>query len=345
MNSTNKVLLPVLFVVMWSSGWVVSKYAIGSSGPFTFLTLRYLLVVIVLLLWVATWRHWRKITATEFACHALIGILSHAVFTASGLMAMESGATAGLVAFITSMQPLLTATVTNLVTREQVSGRQWFGLLVGIAAVMLVIGDRIFIGHSMLVYGLPLLSVLAITIATLLDRRIELRAQHERKEPLPLSLLMLIHCSGALVVFTSIGFTRENFDVQWGPALVATLLYAALVVSIGSFGLMFLLLRYMSAVKVASLGYLTPPVTLVLAWLLLGESASAADIAGLSLAGIAVYLVYFDSAKKKKDAVRTRHRRARTINLDSASSHTLPQRLTPAAITTRDRWASELYTR
>jgi len=271
------------------------------SGPFTFLSLRYALVVLILLAWVAAFRHWRRISTKELGCHALIGILSHAVFIASSLMAMEVGATAGLVAFITAMQPILTAGFTHAANQERANLRQWIGLLLGISAVLLVIGDRIFIGYSFLVYALPLLSVMAITIATLLDRRLALRAEISGHSFIPLSLAMLIHCTGALIVFTVISFTRESFHVQLNMEFTLALLYSVLVVSIGSFGLMFLLLRKMPAVKVASLGYLTPPVTLLIAWLVLRESASYIDIAGLFLAGIAVYLVNFESSEVKKN--------------------------------------------
>ena len=268
------------------------------------MSLRYVLVVLILLVWVSAFRHWRTISRKELGCHALIGILSHAVFTVSSLMAMEVGATAGLVAFITAMQPILTAGFTHAANQERANFRQWMGLLLGISAVLLVIGDRISIGNSVLVYGLPLLSVMAITIATLLDRRLALRAELSGSGTLPLSLVMLIHCSGALLVFFCISFARESFSVQVNLEFTIALLYTALVVSIGSFGLMFLLLRKMSAVRVASLGYLTPPVTLLIAWLVLRESASYIDIVGLFLAGIAVYLVNFNTSKSRKKFTR-----------------------------------------
>ena len=118
MNPLYSIILPGLFVVMWSSGWVSSKYAMSWAGPFTFMSLRYVLVVLILLVWVSAFRHWRTISRKELGCHALIGILSHAVFTVSSLMAMEVGATAGLVAFITAMQPILTAGFTHAANQE-----------------------------------------------------------------------------------------------------------------------------------------------------------------------------------------------------------------------------------
>jgi len=232
---------------------------------------------------------------------ASVGLLSHALFLSSGVGAIELGITAGMVAFVTAMQPMFTAAVSATTTGESVSQKQWLGMSLGIAAVALVIGDKLALGGSVTGYCLLLISVGSLTAATLLDRRLELKRRARRRRSTPLPMILLIHCASALLLFALVSTLRTNSYVEFNASFVYTLLYMAIVVSIGSYALMFLLLRSMSAVRFSSLAYLTPPATMLMAWALFGETITMIEAGGLMLAAIAVLTVTGDQAETAKN--------------------------------------------
>jgi len=284
-------LLCFIFVVLWNSALIVAKYGMGYVGPITLLAYRYVLVVAILIVVVSVAKSWRRVSAGLLASHACIGILSHAVFLGSGNIAMDLGVSAGLVAFVAALQPLITAVLSPFVAGEHTSYRQWAGLALGVSAVLLVVSDKIALNGSAMVYTLPFVAVFALSIASLMDRRILLIRETTKTTATPLSLICLIHCTSALVVLIPAAVVLEQFEIHWGFEVVISILWLTIFVSIGSFWLMFYLLRCLSATRVASLGYLGPPVTMLMGYMVFNEKLGPVDLAGLLLAGCAVWLV------------------------------------------------------
>ncbi len=287
----------VCFVVLWSSGWIGSKYGQEYAGAFTLLAYRYLLVTLVLLAFVSATKSWRSITPSQLALHILVGVLAHAVYLGSANSALVLGVSAGLVAFITALQPMVTATFSSSISGERTDHRQWSGLALGFAAVLLVISDKIALGSSMYAYSLPLIAVLALSMASLLDRRASLHKQKNKLGATPLSLVCLIHSSAALLVILPTAAYLEGFNAQWGGELVFSILWLAFAVSLGAYGMMFYMLRSIQAVKVSSLGYLAPPTTMLMAFLMFDERLTLVEICGIVLAGIAVKMIMSPKAK------------------------------------------------
>ncbi len=287
-----KILLGCLvFVVLWSSGWIGSKYGQAYAGTLTLLAYRYVLVVLALLVFVSVTRAWRSMPRSQIYLHVCVGLMAHAVFLGAGNSAFAFGVSAGLVAFITALQPMMTATLSPAIAGEKISYRQWSGLVLGFAAVMLVVSDRIALGGSVLGYSLPFIAIVAISVASLIDRRISLANQADNCEQPPLSLITLIHCSSALLFFVVAAAVFEGFESQWSGELVFSILWLAIFVSLGAYGLMFLMLRKLSAVKVASLAYLSPPATMLIGYFVFGERLSTVDFLGLFFAAVSVWLV------------------------------------------------------
>ncbi|OED43563.1 hypothetical protein AB833_03465 [Chromatiales bacterium (ex Bugula neritina AB1)] len=135
-------------------------------------------------------------------------------------------------------------------------------------------------------------SVLAITIATQIDRKSNLVNKRQHQKLVPLSQIMLIHSISALSLFALLGYTLENFETNWSPSLIYTILYLTVFLSIGSYWCMFFLLRRISVTKVSALAYLSPPVTMAMAWLAFNETLTLQEWLGLGLAAIAVTIVY-----------------------------------------------------
>ncbi len=294
--------LSVLFVLLWSSGWIGSKFGLGYAGTFSLLMWRYSLVVLTLLILVSVFKAWRSIGIVAFCSHILVGVLSHAVYLSTSLSAMSFGVSVGLVAFILALQPMFTAVISAPLTGETTTLRQWLGLCIGLFAVLLVVGDRLYLGGSPKAYGLLLLSTLAISLATVINRRLEIKAKNRAKPEIPILLVLLIHCTGALIFLVPIAGYFEGFQATWEPSFIFAVVFLAWVVSLGAYGLMFVLLRKIPTVKVSCLLYLSPPVTMVIAYFTFGEKIAEMDLMGLVVAGIAVWVVSKPELSRKRDS-------------------------------------------
>ncbi len=279
-------LLCTVFVVLWSSGFVGAKFGLENAGTFTILFWRYLLVTAILALLVTLAKQWQRLPKQIVARHMVVGALAHAGWLAAVLGAIDLGLSAGLAAFITALQPIMTGALSSRMTGERVTGREWAGLVLGLIAVAMVIGDGIALGGSMIAHTLPFLAVVAITVASLIDRSGTLKEE----TPTPLLLVTFLHCLASFVVLAPMAIGFEGLQANWNGSLIFAILWLAVVVSLAAYGLMFVLLRRLPAAQVASLTYLSPPVTMVMAWLLFGETLSTAALIGLGIAALAVGL-------------------------------------------------------
>lgn len=291
-------MLCLVFVVLWSMGWVGSKYAIGLTGPFTFLTWRYIAVVALLGLLVIATNKWKKISLKETLLHLNVGFLVHGVFLGASLGAMQLGVSAGMTAFVTAMQPILTAVLAHKFTDEAPTRRQWCGMLLGLLAVAVVIGGQITLGGNVAAYILLIFSLSAVSVGTLLDRAATLKSRRLRQRKRPLLQIMLLHSFAGLILFSVLGYSLEGLVVVWSKTLIMTMAFMVIVVSIGSYAALFLLLRHVSVIKVSALIYLTPPTTMIMAWMFFDETLSVIQWAGLSVAAIAVWIIYQDDVQK-----------------------------------------------
>lgn len=304
-----------LFVIFWSSGWIVSRFAVEEISFVTLLTLRYLIVFTVLLVFLLISGHWKTINQINIRAHLLVGVLSHAVFLLAGVGAFEMGATAAIVAFVASLQPMLTATLSRSVTSEHVSLRQWLGLIIGLCAVLLLASD----GHKQGLNGyaltLPFLAALALSIGTLIYRRIELTNEIQKKKPTPVALILFLHCVGALSIFIPMRIMCGKVEVNFGIDQWLVILWLALVVSLGAYSLLVLLLRHLSTLQASSLTYLIPPATMVQAYLVFGDSISKLDVAALFIAALGVILVLGNAHDDKLDSSSEYESRPQTSSL------------------------------
>lgn len=278
--------MPFLFVLIWSTGFIVAKFGLPYAEPLTFLLLRFVGVIMVLLPIVlvmrAPWPHGR------IRQIALAGVLVQAGYLGGVWCAIKIGMPAGLSALIVGLQPILTAFAAPLVG-ETVRGRQWIGLLFGLCGVGLVVANKIsLIGLSWESIALCVFALLSITAGTLYQKRycptFDLRTG------------TIIQFAASIVVVLPLAIAFEDLtpaldSVQWTPRFIGALLWAILALSIGAIFLLFALIRKSAATQVTSLLYLTPPTTAVMAWLMFGEAFSIVGIAGMVLAVIGVALV------------------------------------------------------
>lgn len=289
--------LCTLFVVLWSSGFVGAKFGLDYAGTFTILFWRYLLVVVIQGVLVSLMRQWQRMPLHVVARHMVVGALAHAGWLAAVLGAIDLGLSAGLAAFITALQPIMTGTLSARMTGERVAAREWLGLGLGLVAVAIVIGDGIALGGALLAYALPFLAVISITTASLVDRSATVSNENE----VPLVLVTFLHCLASLLVLAPLAVGIEGLQADWNGNLVFAIVWLAVVVSLAAYGLMFVLLRRMPAPRVASLTYLSPPVTMVMAWLLFGETLTFAGVIGLGIAALSVGLTLSAKRPRQRD--------------------------------------------
>ncbi|RJF94995.1 DMT family transporter [Noviherbaspirillum saxi] len=278
--------MPFVFVVIWSTGFIVAKFGLPYAEPLTFLLLRFVGVLIVLLPLVLIMRApWPK---GRMGHIAIAGILVQAGYLGGVWCAIKLGMPAGLSALIVGMQPILTAFAAPLVG-ESVRGRQWVGLGFGICGVGLVVANKIsLIGLSWQTIMLCVFALLSITVGTLYQKRycasFDLRTG------------TIIQFAASIVVVLPLAIAFEGLSlpletVAWTPEFIGALLWSIFALSIGAIFLLFALIRKSAATQVTSLLYLTPPTTAVMAWVMFGEAFSMVGIAGMVLAVVGVALV------------------------------------------------------
>jgi drug/metabolite transporter (DMT)-like permease len=274
---------PGLFVILWSTGFIGAKLGLPYAEPFTFLSLRFLFVLAILLpICLLARVPW---PSRQGAGHmAVAGVLMQAGYLGGVFASMHHGMPAGISALITGLQPVFTAVLGGWLLHERTSPRQWVGLGLGLLGVALVVGERIAVQH--LTVPAILLSALAlasITLGTVWQKRhggaIDLRAG------------AAIQFAAAAVVLAPFAFLLETRQVRWSGEFVFALAWLVLVLSFGAIFLLLYLIRQGAATRVASLFYLVPPTTALIAWPLFGESYSTLAAAGMGLGMLAVWLV------------------------------------------------------
>ena len=273
---------PFLFVFLWSTGFLGAKFGLPYAEPLAFLFVRYLLVIVLMgalaLAWRAPWprdwRAWLHIGAS--------GLLVHALYLGGVFVAIGMGLPAGVTALVVGLQPLLTATVAGRLLGETVLMRQWVGLGLGFAGVALVVADKVGGGFALAALWPALAALLGITAGTLYQKKFAPR--FDWRSGAVAQFLPSAVVTGALV------FALDGFRIDWTGEFVFALGWLVLVLSVGAISLLNWLIRHGSAVNVASLFYLTPPTTALLAWLLFGETLAGAALAGMALAVWGVYL-------------------------------------------------------
>ena len=283
--------MPLMFVFFWSTGFVAAKLGLPHIEPMTFLSVRFAIVVALMLpiAWIsrATWpdspRQWAHI--------AVSGAFLHGGYLGGVFASIHAGLSAGLTALIVGLQPILTAFAAALLFEERVTLRQWSGLLLGFIGVGFVLVNKISL-DGLSVYGIAMAAValFSITAGTVYQKRFcghfDLR-------------------SGAVIQFVSAGlvlapmaFAFETRQIEWSRELVLAMIWLVVVLSIVSIALLTLIIRRGASTQVASLFYLVPPATALEAYLMFNETLSGMAILGMVLAIIGVALVSTQAQSK-----------------------------------------------
>jgi len=273
---------PVLFVLLWSTGFIGARYGLPYIEPLTFLAVRMFFVVVIMAA-IAIIGGTKPPDAGEIEHSLVAGSLVHGLYLGGVFTAISQGVPAGISALIPGLQPILTSTIANRFMGETVTRVQWIGLSLGLVGVLLVLHDRnIVLAGSTLGWIASFLSLIGITLGTLYQKRycgaIDWRSGN------------LVQYIGAGVLFTIGAFAFETREIHWTGELIFALAWLVLVLSIAAVGLMYWLIRRSAATGFASLFYLVPVVTALFAYLLFGERLDAISILGMVICAGGVVL-------------------------------------------------------
>jgi drug/metabolite transporter (DMT)-like permease len=282
---------PMLFVFLWSTGFIGAKYGMPYAEPFTFLATRMGLVIVlhVLIVWIARvpWP-----TLPQAGHSVVTGLLVHGLYLGGVFLAISQGVPAGISALIPGLQPILTSTVASRWLGEKVVPLQWLGLALGLVGVAMVLHDRSLVGSgTALGWCGSVASLIGIALGTLYQKRhgvsIDWRSGN------------LVQYAAAGTFFAIVALTFETRVIDWTPSFIFALSWLVLVLSFGAVGLMYWLIRRSPASGFASLFYLVPVVTAMLAYLLFGEKLDAMALTGMVICAAGVFIVNRSAARSR----------------------------------------------
>ena len=273
---------PGIFVLLWASGFVGAKFGLPYAGPLTFLSLRMIAVVLLLVVIILITRP--KWPGSAGVVHSVASwLMVHGLYLGGVFVAIENGLPAGLSALVVSLQPVLTSTIANRWLGERVLPRQWLGLLLGLAGVYLVVRENTAGAAGPLAWAAIVTALIGITAGTLYQKKfgggIDWRPG------------MCIQYAAAGVLFALGATAFESRVVHWTPEFLFALCWLVFVLSLGGIWLFYFLIRRSAAMRVTSLFYLTPPLTALMAWAAFNERLAPLALFGMAICVGGVFLV------------------------------------------------------
>lgn len=281
--------MPAVFVLIWSTGFVVAKYGLPYAPPLTFLSIRYALSLLCFLVWIAladvSWPSSRQ----QYLHLAVSGMLMHAGYLGGVWVAIKIGMGSGLASLMVGLQPVLTALwlssmASTAVSAEKVTQRQWLGLALGLGGLILVVSRKF--GSTQELTALTLVAItialFSITVGTLYQKRFVAPADVRSANAVQIAAAFAVTLPLAMF---------ETEAVIWTPQFMGALAWSVLVLTLGGSSLLYMLIQRGAATAVTSLLYLVPPCTALMAWLLFAETITVATIVGTAITALGVSLV------------------------------------------------------
>jgi drug/metabolite transporter (DMT)-like permease len=274
--------MPAVFVLIWSTGFIVARYGMPHAPPFSFLAMRYALSIFCFSIWIYLAKVKWPQTRQEFLHLSITGILMHAGYLGGVWAAVKSGMGSGLSALIVGFQPVLTAIWLSSRgggTENKISQRQWMGLVLGFLGLLLVVWRKLTQGSALdhvnwVNLSFALMALLSITLGTLYQKSFV--------KPCDVRSANTVQLMAALVVTSPLAFL-ETEAIQWNAELWGAMAWSVLGLTLGGSSLLYLLIQKGAAASVTSLMYLVPPCTAMLAWFLFDEPITLVTLLGIAL--------------------------------------------------------------
>ncbi len=271
-----------IFILIWSSGFIVARFGMPYAEPMTYLSLRFLGVCVLMLPLIL----WKKIpwpNQSQIIRIAIAGSLIQFGYLAGVWVSVRAGMPAGLSSLIVGIQPVLTAVLAYFVA-EKINSRQWIGLFFGFLGIILVLYAKLnTVGVTLDNILWNVFGLISITCGTIYQRKY--------CASFDLRIGSFIQFATSAFLSAIFAFTLETRDIEWTVELIGSLIWAIFFISIGAVSLLFILIRRGEAVRVSSLIYLTPPTTAILAWFIFNEPLTPLIVLGTAITSLGVLLV------------------------------------------------------
>jgi drug/metabolite transporter (DMT)-like permease len=290
--------MPAVFVLIWSTGFIVARYGMPYAPPFSFLLWRYFFSILCFLPWIVLARVAWPRDPRQVLHLAVTGVLMHAGYLGGVWAAVKLGMGSGLSALIVGIQPVLTAIWLSTMSRQSgvtVSPRQWLGLLLGFVGLVMVVSRKFALGTP-LDHVTPenmawaVMALLAITSGTLYQKRFV--------QPCDVRTANTVQLLAAALVTIPLALLEPD-GMQWNGQLIGAMAWSVLGLTLGGSSLLYLLIQRGAAATVTSLMFLVPPTTAAIAWLLFDEQITAMTLLGTAITAVGVSLVVRASAPLK----------------------------------------------
>ncbi len=278
--------MPIIFVFLWSTGFIGAKMGLPYVEPMTFLALRFGVCILFMVPFVLMTRTRWPTRRIDYFHISIGGLLMHGGYLGFVFLSISKGTPAGISSLIVGIQPLIVAALAGVLLKENVSLQKWIGLLLGLAGVFLVVFNKLSVGEGTL-FGMSFsfIALISISAGTLYQKKF---CSHMNIKS---GNLIQFVVAGAYFYLMSLLF--ETGEVIWSGELVFALLWLVIILSLGAMTLLYMLLRKGAAANVSSLFYLTPPCTAVVAYFLFDETLGVFALIGMGIAVAGVALVNY----------------------------------------------------
>ena len=273
---------PFIFIILWSSAFVTTKPIIDNSDPFAALAFRFFFVALGFFIF-AVFTKQKILTNNKNLLQSILsGVLFHGVYLGGVFYSVSIGMPTGIAALIVTLQPILTNALAVKFLDEEVSFKQWIGVMLGFIGAALVLG--VDIGTSLPVIGVvaSFIALLAITTSTLWQKKIG--------NNLPLSVSNMYQAIGGCLFHIIVIIIFTNPYINFTSTFLIAMSHQIFLVSFGAFTILMFLIKNNSASKTVSIFFLIPPTTAVMAWLFLNEVLTNLDLIGFAVATLGVYI-------------------------------------------------------
>ena len=275
-------ILPIIFIILWSSAFVTTKPIIDNSDPFSALAFRFFVVSLGFFLF-SIYSKQKIFTNSKNILQSLSsGILFHGIYLGGVFYSVSIGTPTGIAALIVTLQPILTNALAGKFLGEKVSYKQWIGVILGFIGAALVLGFDI--GSSLPIAGVvaSFIALLAITSSTLWQKKIS--------NDLSLSVSNMYQAIGGCLFHIIIIFIFTDIYIDFTTTFLIAMAHQIFLVSFGAFTILMFLIKNNSASKTVSIFFLIPPTTAIMAWLFLNEKLNNLDLIGFAIATLGVYI-------------------------------------------------------
>ena len=283
----NPKLIPWVFVWIWSTGFIAAKYGLPYAEPFTLLSYRFVITLFFLLILIIYKKSPWPETRLDFFHLLIAGVLIHGVYLGGVFQALKWGMPAGLGAMVIGLQPICMALVAGVLLKEEVSKKQWTGLIMGLVGLYLVLFDSLDLTEQIAFDGFPIWAVFAVIISLF---AISIGTIYQKRFCSNMNLY-----SGAWVQYFSasilcilIVLFFENGEVSWSRTFILAMTWQVLGLSIGAILLLMTMIKKDALASVGSYFYLVAPLVAIQAWFLFEETIGLSALAGVVLISFGV---------------------------------------------------------